>query len=30
MLVSLFRNNQDAFDGGNMNRLKAGKILSIP
>lgn len=30
MLVSLFRTNQDAFDGGNMNRLKAGKILSIP
>ena len=30
MLVSLFRNNQEAFDGGNMNRLKAGKILSIP
>jgi pilus assembly protein FimV len=30
MLVSLFRNNKDAFDGSNMNRLKAGKILSIP
>ncbi len=30
MLVSLFRSNQDAFDSGNMNRLKAGKILSIP
>jgi len=30
MLVSLFRSNKDAFDGGNMNRLKAGKILSIP
>lgn len=30
MLVSLFRSNQDAFDAGNMNRLKAGKILSIP
>lgn len=30
MLVSLFRSNRDAFDGGNMNRLKAGKILSIP
>jgi pilus assembly protein FimV len=30
MLVSLFRNNQDAFDGGNMNRLKAGQDLSIP
>ena len=30
MLVGLLRANQDAFDGGNMNRLKAGKILSIP
>lgn len=30
MLVSLMRANQEAFDGGNMNRLKAGKILSIP
>jgi pilus assembly protein FimV len=30
MLVALFRNNKDAFDGGNMNRLKAGKILAIP
>lgn len=30
MLVSLFRSNREAFDAGNMNRLKAGKILSIP
>jgi len=30
MLVALFRNNPDAFDGNNMNRLKAGKILSVP
>ncbi|HTY98655.1 MAG TPA: FimV/HubP family polar landmark protein, partial [Rhodocyclaceae bacterium] len=30
MLVALFRGNQDAFVGGNMNRLKAGKILNIP
>jgi len=30
MLVGLLRANQDAFDNGNMNRLKAGKILSIP
>jgi pilus assembly protein FimV len=30
MLVGLLRANQDAFDGGNMNRLKAGKILTIP
>ncbi|MCB1943118.1 MAG: pilus assembly protein [Candidatus Accumulibacter sp.] len=30
MLVGLFRANEDAFDRGNMNRLRAGKILSIP
>ncbi len=30
MLVGLFRANPDAFEGGNMNRLKAGKILTIP
>lgn len=30
MLVALFRSNQEAFEGGNINRLKAGKILSIP
>lgn len=30
MLVALFRSNKDAFDGGNMNRLRAGKILTIP
>lgn len=30
MLVALFRSNKDAFIGDNMNRLKAGKILSIP
>lgn len=30
MLVGLLRANQDAFDGGNMNRLKAGKILTVP
>lgn len=29
MLVALFRSNPDAFDG-NMNRLRAGKILNIP
>lgn len=29
MLVALFRSNADAFDG-NMNRLRAGKILSVP
>lgn len=30
MLVALFRGNQEAFVGANMNRLKAGKILNIP
>ncbi len=29
-LVALFRNNSSAFDGGNMNRLRAGKILTLP
>lgn len=30
MLVALFNSNRDAFDGNNMNRLRAGKILRIP
>ncbi len=30
MLLGLFRANPDAFDRGNINRLKAGKILSVP
>ncbi|MGQ5523692.1 FimV/HubP family polar landmark protein [Chitinimonas sp. PSY-7] len=30
MLVGLYRANQDAFDGKNMNRLKKGRILSVP
>lgn len=30
MLVGLFRTNHDAFDGGNMNRLKTGTVLSVP
>lgn len=30
MLVALLRTNQAAFDDGNMNRLKVGKILAIP
>ncbi|MDP2809026.1 MAG: FimV/HubP family polar landmark protein [Rhodocyclaceae bacterium] len=30
MLVALFSRNKDVFDGANMNRLRAGKILSIP
>ena len=30
MLVSLYRANPDAFIGNNMNRLRAGQILSVP
>ena len=30
MLIALFRDNPEAFDGGNMNRLRAGAILNIP
>lgn len=30
MLVALFNGNRDAFIGGNMNRLRAGKILRMP
>jgi len=30
MLVGLFNANKDAFDGGNMNRLRSGRILTIP
>ena len=30
MLVALLRNNADAFMGGNLNRLKAGSVLTIP
>src|SRR4051812_44769979 len=30
MLVALFRANQEAFMGDNMNRLRAGKIITIP
>jgi pilus assembly protein FimV len=30
MLVALFRGNPDAFVGNNMNRLKAGEVLTIP
>ncbi|MCM8593751.1 FimV/HubP family polar landmark protein [Accumulibacter sp.] len=30
MLLGLFQANPHAFDQGNINRLKAGKILSIP
>jgi pilus assembly protein FimV len=30
MLVALFNSNRDVFDAGNMNRLRAGKILRLP
>jgi pilus assembly protein FimV len=30
MLVALFRSNASAFDGKNMNRLRAGAIVTIP
>ena len=30
MLVALFRANPQAFIGNNMNRLKAGVVLSVP
>jgi pilus assembly protein FimV len=30
MLVALYRENQSAFIGNNMNRLKSGQILKIP
>lgn len=30
MLVALYRGNSDAFDGGNMNRLRSGRILNLP
>ena len=30
MLVALFNSNQSAFDGNNMNRLRAGAILNVP
>jgi len=30
MLAALFRGNQGAFDGDNMNRLRAGSIVTIP
>jgi len=30
MLVALFRTNESAFDGKNMNRLRSGQILTIP
>ena len=30
MLVALYRANEDAFIGSNMNRLRAGRILNVP
>jgi pilus assembly protein FimV len=30
MLVALYRENTSVFDGHNMNRIRAGKILSMP
>jgi pilus assembly protein FimV len=30
MLVALFKRNEGAFDGSNMNRLRAGAIVTIP
>jgi pilus assembly protein FimV len=30
MLLALYRNNADAFEGKNMNRLKSGAVLQIP
>ena len=30
MLVGLYRNNPQAFQGNNMNRLKAGAVLNLP
>jgi pilus assembly protein FimV len=30
MLAALFRGNQSAFEGDNMNRLRAGSIVTIP
>lgn len=30
MLVALLRTNAEAFDGGNINRLRAGSVLALP
>ena len=30
MLVALFKSNQNAFDGANMNRLRTGAIITLP
>lgn len=30
MLIALYRANRNAFDGDNINRLRAGEVLSVP
>ena len=30
MLVAMYRSNENAFDGKNMNRLRSGQILTVP
>jgi len=30
MLVAIFKNNQNAFDANNINRLRSGSIINIP
>ena len=30
MLIALYRGNTDAFDGDNINRLRSGRILTVP
>jgi len=30
MLIALYRSNADVFDGNNINRIRAGRILNIP
>lgn len=30
MLVSIYQTNPDAFDGKNMNRLRVGRVLTVP
>ena len=30
MLIALFRNNESAFEGKNMNRLRSGQIITVP
>ena len=30
MLLALYRNNPNAFIGGNINRLRTGSVLKVP